>query len=484
MNYLKKILLFVLLFSNIVVLGQVRALYHIPNIQQSTLINPAIQHKCKLYVGLPAISSTLFNINHTGFTYNDVFIPLDNGLYAIDIERLEKKIRKWNYIKSQVQVNIFALGYKYENYYFSLDISNKTDLKVGYPDDYINITHGNGYFMGDNYLQLVPFLTAVNYNEIAFGASQQLSANLTIGGKFKYLQGVANTQITNSYAKLYTDEDTYDLFATAKIEANSSFPVTITYDTLNLPSDIVMNEINITKDFIFNNNRGAAIDLGMIYKFSEEITFSGSILDLGFIRWASNTNTYQGEGELKFVGFDVASWYEPEMISDNYNYDSIRVVLSNKYIDSLQNAYSLNYHSYSYFSFLHTKIYLGATYQLIPYLNFGVLTRTAIYNKRIYPSLTLSANGNFWKNRIQTSLSYSIMNNSFRNLGFGLAFKLGPVQLYTVSDNFLGIFNWKNSRSFSMQFGLNLYFGCKERKKGYNSKNNRKKRSQLCPAYQ
>ena len=487
---MKKIIVILFLFVSTVLYSQQRTLFHIPNIQQSTLLNPAIQHECKLYVGLPVLSSVLFNVNHTSFSYNDVFMPVGNEQFGIDLEKLEKRIRPWNYVKSQVNLNIFALGFKYEDFYFSFDISNKTDFKFGYPDDYINITHGNGYFMGSNFLQLIPFLSATNYNEIAFGVSKKLSSQWTIGGKMKILKGVANTQITNSYARLYTDEETYDLRAVAKIEINSSFPVTITYDSLNIPSNAVLNEIDITKDFIFNKNTGVALDFGLIYKYSDEITLSGSIIDLGFIHWASNTNSYMGEGNFEFTGFDPAKWFNIKMLRDDYDFDSLQTEITNTYIDSLQNAYNLSYNTSPYNSFLHTKIYLGGTYQLLPYLNFGVLTRMAIYNKRIYPTISLSANGSFWKNRIQTTLSYSIMNNTFRNLGFGLAFKYGPVQLYTVSDNFLMLFNKKDNRSLSFHFGINLYFGCNARNKqnkkfkAYKPSKKNKSRKHLCPAYQ
>lgn len=490
LKIMKKLIIILFLSANMLLYSQQRTLYNIPNIQQSTLLNPAIQHKCKLFVGLPVISSTLFNFNHTAFSYNDVFKPAGNGQYTINIAKLEKRVHPWNYLKTQLNVNLLALGFKYEDYYFSFDLSNKTDFKFGYPDDYIKIVHGNGYFMGKNYLELAPFLTAVNYNEMAFGVSEKLSKRLTIGGKFKLLKGVANAQITNSYARLYTDENTYDLLAKAKIKINASFPVTIQYDTLNLPTEASLNEINVMQDFVFNKNTGAAADFGFIYRYSKEITLSGSILDLGFIRWASNTNSLQGNGEFKFTGFDIGSWFNFSMLKGHFNYDSLRNVIKNKYIDSLQNAYNLSHNNSPYFSLLHPKIYLGGTYQALPYLNFGAVTRISIYNRRIYPTLTLSANGNFWQDRIQASLSYSLMNNTFRNLGFGLAFRLGPVQLYTVSDNFLMLFDLRRNRSFSLHFGMNLMFGCNERNKrnrNFNPyKHHRRKANykDLCPAYQ
>ncbi len=470
------------LITQNLIYAQNRTLFNIPAVQQSTNINPAIQHNCRLYIGLPLVSSIYFNLNHTAFDYNDVFKPVNNGKYTINIDKLENMVNNWNYVKTQLNINLFAIAYKYKNYYFTFDILNKTDVKIGYPDDYIKLPQGNGNFMGkNNYLQLLPYLSAVNYNEFAFGISRQVSEQLTYGGKIKYLQGMANTQITNSYLKLYTDENTYDIQAKAKVEINSSFPMTVTYDSLNIPSNATINDLNITKDFIFNNNRGLAIDFGMIYKFNKKITISASALDLGFISWKTNTNNYKATGDFTYTGVDISKWWDTKMISGEYEFDSINQIILTEHIDSLQSSYNITPNNTSYYSFLHSKIYFGATYQFKKYLNFGVVTRAEIYNKRIYPSLTLSANTNFWKNKFQATLSYSVMNNTFRNIGFGLALKLGPVQLYTVSDNILLPFNLKKNRSFNFHFGMNLYFGCKNTKK--NKTGRRNKRPSICPAY-
>ena len=45
--------------------------------------------------------------------------------YNIDFDNIEKKIKKWNYLKSQININILSIGYKHNSkYYFSFDIIN------------------------------------------------------------------------------------------------------------------------------------------------------------------------------------------------------------------------------------------------------------------------------------------------------------------------------------------------------------------------
>ena len=477
------------------VISQERTMLSMPNIQQSTLINPAIQHDCRLYIGLPIISSVEFKISHSGFAYKDIFKLLDNGEYMVDLENLEKKIHNWNYLKSSLRVNLLAAGYRYKGLYFNLDIANRTDIKFGYPDDYIMIRHGNGNFLGNNYMQFAPYLSVVNFNEISFGISRKLDYQLTIGGKLKYLSGVANSQLTNSYLKLYTEEDMYGLRAEGDIGVNVSFPLTISYDSLHIPNSAEINNINIIQDFIFNKNRGAAIDLGAVYDYNEKISLSASLIDLGYIRWRSNISNYDGKGDLEFTGFDISEWLTSEMLEPSYDFDSISSVIVRKYTDSLQNSYQLSDNSSPYYSFLHPKLFIGGSYTVTDYLNFGVVSRTSLYNKRVYSSATLSVNGNFWKDRFQASLSWSFMDNTARNIGVGMGVKLGPAQIYVVSDNLLLLTNYKKNRGINMHFGINLIFGCKEKEKkekikgrtprGYNMnlkfRKNRKKGH--CPAY-
>ncbi len=456
--------------------GQDRTLYNIPDIQQSTLLNPAIQHECKWFIGLPVLSNILANINHSSFTYNDVFQE-EGSNYSIDFDNIEKKVKNWNYLKSQVQLNILSIGYKHsDKYYFSFDIINKTEFKLGYPDDYIKVRHGNAQFEnGKNTLQFMPYLNAVNYNEISFGASKKIDSRFTLGAKIKYLSGVANAKLTNSKLKLTTDAETFDLSIEGDIEANTSFPMTVSYDTLNLPENVELNDINITKDFIFNKNRGLAIDFGIIYNLSDKITLSGSIVDLGFIRWKSNINAMSGKGSFEFTGVDISEWTGNGDF--NVNTDSIWDVIQDTYIDSLQNAYNLSNNNSPYTSFLNPKLYLGATYKINDKLNVGALSRSSFYNKRFYTSLTFSLNSNPFKN-FNASLSYSIMNYSFNNIGFGLSYKFGPIQFYLLSDSFLAAFNPKKYRSLSLQLGFNLILGC------HKCKNEKKEKAgKPCPAY-
>jgi hypothetical protein len=90
----------------------------------------------------------------------------------------------------------------------------------------------------------------------------------------------------------------------------------------------------------------------------------------------------------------------------------------------------------------------------------------------------LSANANFAKG-FNAGLSYTASNQSYDNLGLGLAGRLGPVQIYVISDKIPFKFSKVGSEeedsgkimlpdkwnALSFRFGINLVFGSAPKKK-------------------
>jgi hypothetical protein len=73
---------------------------------------------------------------------------------------------------------------------------------------------------------------------------------------------------------------------------------------------------------------------------------------------------------------------------------------------------------------------------------------------------------------VSTSVSYSVINGIFNNIGGGLSLNLAPVQLYFVGDNLLSApFSINSIQNFNLRFGLNLIFGAEKpnKKETYNS---------------
>ncbi|MEM9821138.1 MAG: hypothetical protein AAF985_08705, partial [Bacteroidota bacterium] len=89
---------------------------------------------------------------------------------------------------------------------------------------------------------------------------------------------------------------------------------------------------------------------------------------------------------------------------------------------------------------------------------------------RITPTYAVSANADFGK---IFSMGTVFSHNEFTPLGVGLngMLKLGPVQIFALTDNVLSAFKVLDSRSAHFRFGINLSFGSHLKEKHNEKKN-------------
>ncbi len=146
--------------------------------------------------------------------------------------------------------------------------------------------------------------------------------------------------------------------------------------------------------------------------------------------------------------------------------------------DSVLDAFNQTVTQDSYYSWLPTQIYLGGMYQYRPKLGIGAVSRNVIYRNKLHSSFTLSANTTVW-NKLSASLSWSYLNNTYKNIGLGLAWHSRGLQFHMISDNVLGIIKPLDTRTLNLRFGFSFLFGCPKNKEEeqkmsnpYNSQNN------------
>ena len=64
------------------------------------------------------------------------------------------------------------------------------------------------------------------------------------------------------------------------------------------------------------------------------------------------------------------------------------------------------------------------------------------------------------------SLSYSVYDGHYHNLGLGLSLRLGPLNLYFITDQAPSVYLVpQNINSLNFRLGLNLVAGCRKEAK-------------------
>ncbi|MES2591287.1 MAG: DUF5723 family protein [Bacteroidota bacterium] len=441
---MKKVILVAFLLFNLVI-NQLSAqqnltMYNMEAIPQRMYVNPALTPSYKVFIGFPVLASPYLNFSNSGFKYSDLVKHRGDSLY-VDYDNMLSKLSKNNYISASIKIDLLAFGFRLKKNYFSFNATEKVDFRFRYPKGFMDfIWKGNGGLLGEE----VKFNFGVNfshYREYAIGFSREINEKLTVGGKLKYLYGMENVWTERADVSLTTDPAYYAITAKSDIRINTS----------GVDSSSTANIV--VKDYLFKKkNRGFGIDLGGSYKYNEKLTFSASMIDLGYIKWKDGVSNYVSadpNGEFTYQGMDLNQLFTDDSTSNT----------SEVMVDSLKEAFKINTIHESYTTKLSTQLYLGGNYNITKKINTGLVLYGQIFDKTIHPGLALSYNQKVGK-WLNFSLSYSMYNRSYNNVGLGFSLN-GPVQFYVVSDNLLGAIFPQNTKNLHINFGFNILIGRK-----------------------
>jgi len=430
---------------------QDNTLFLLHNIPESNFTNPAVQISCKQYFGLPLLTSFHLNVNSTGFSYKS-FSP---GAANLDIDKLVSKMHYRDFISTEVHYTPISFGFMYDRkQYFNFAWTEKVDMKIFYPKKLFKLlSDGNTQFVGNGLKTINPGVNAVYYREFSFGYSKKLERNWTIGAHAKVLFGMAGMYTRRKPLKISMDENTFNLDAKWNPKMDVDLPLDITYNAEGYVQGVGLGEISPVSFLLNFKNQGLATDVGFIYK-DKDITWSGSILDLGMIWWHDqNTNRFENEGHFAFRGateadVDTLDAYISELTSNIK--DQTRFTNTKK----------------GFISFLNPRIYFGGTYPIWGNIRAGAQSRIEFYPGRPIVGLTFSAM-TFGRKGSSLAINYSIMNGSFMNIGIGGGWGGEYFQFFAMTDNIMLFFKPEKARNANLRFGFNFIIGCHEKKKGH-----------------
>jgi hypothetical protein len=452
--------IFILLLSAMLISGAATAqnestLYFMNSLPQAVDMNPAIQPRYKMTIGLPFISSVGATYSNNGFTYNDMISKVD-GVVKADLTKLTQTLAPENYFRLAGQTDLLRFGLRINpKMYLMVNstarVYNRAMVEKGL---FSLLVDGTAPLVG-TYSNTTSDEEGFGYVETSAGLSYKANERLTVGGKLKYYKGMLNATTEHSSMIVQVD-NAYQLTLTGEALVKTS-------GVQNMFDEIHRNDSYNPLDHVsdYMKNSGFGIDLGATYKFMEKLTVSASLLDLGYINWTNNTYQYAldpAKAKYTFGGIDV-----PKLLDGNATSFSSQ-------IDSIKNKFEMKESAIgSYKTMLPMKIYFGANYEIIHNLNVGALFFNENYKGRSASGLTASVNKNFGK-LLSTSLSYTVSNRSYNNIGLGVSFNVAPVQLYIVGDNLLrapaslvvdqNLNSYLNSSQLlSVRAGLNIVIG-------------------------
>jgi hypothetical protein len=424
---------------------------------QANALNPALLPDYKFTLGLPGISA-IYSRTDVNFMNAQTLMDATSG-EVLDTDLIYNKLKKNNRIANNETISLFNIGFRNARAYSAFSVNTRVFTRVSLPRDLLTMAlYGNASSQLDNGLVDLKNLSfkANSYTEVALSHGREiLSGRMTVGARLKYLigHGTADLKGVDGYLQSHgTDSITI---------VSNGFDARVggIYPLLNDDDFDVMS-------VALGKNNGFAIDLGATYQFTHKISFSASLVDLGFISWKENNATYNfPASSYTFKGADLL-----DLIGDeNEDDDGL-----DQELDSIGQTFEPTETVGGKFTTALTgKFYGGASYQLTERQLASAIVYAEMYKGKLIPALT--AMYNFQLNTFfNFALSATATNGRVNNFGAGMTLNLAGFQFYVASNDVFSLVNPMKGRSVNVNFGLNLTYGniMKGRSRGKSSSDN------------
>lgn len=441
MNKRQCIIMVFLCSIPMIIFSQELTLFSMQNMPHTQFVNPATQPHYDCIIGMPLLSTVSVVYNNDMFSINEILTADESGTgSSVDGDKLVNNFSDFGYAQASVIYTPLFFGLRRNKNYFTFSINELVNTYNIVPQSALELLwNGNGGLE-----EVVPIdgtrANMYHIREFAFGLSTKVTDRITIGAHFKYLSGKGNVYTTNTTGYVSTNPSNYDLLVDAHTTVETALPIRVIYDENGIFESVeLQNDEGWITDYFFQlGNRGLGFDFGVNYEVTDNITISASLLNMGFVSWRNNTNTFTVDDVVTFDGFQSL-----ELSDETLELDSI--------VDQLLPDVTIE----DYTSYLDPQAYFGLSYVFAPHLQASGAAYFRLIKDQMQPAYSLSVQTVNY-NRYSAALSYNVLNGDYFSVGAGVGVQLGYVHLHMMTDNLLGYFNLANQRSMSFRFGLSF----------------------------
>lgn len=414
-----------------------------PELLQSTKVNPALAPKEKLVIGLPSLFG---NYYHNVGSVNELLQNVSDSTIRLKTDVLLENLMDENTLRLNQEFENLNISYRInEKVSLSLHQTSKSSNYLYYPDELPKLfLQGNSQFI-DQEVTFGPDQHTIAYNELGLGTALTFG-KLQVGAKVKLLLGVGDISTERTDVSLYTDPDVYQLTINSDYLINSSsFSEVLLFDTLSgYNIEYSWREMIQFKNFT-TKNKGYAIDLGINYDVSDRLSIGASVLDLGKINWTNDIVNYTSKGSNTFSGLDLKGALSGDTLSVG------------SAIDTVRNIFDFQTTINDYDTKIPTRIYFNATYKLNDKMQLAATANNEFYRGRNFFAIGIGAHYKVNEN-FSAGITYSIRNNAYFNIGLNLIARKGPVQFFLAADNIAIAVQPYGHNNVNARAGLNLVF--------------------------
>lgn len=395
-------------------------------------------------VGLDVQNTTLRYDNFFGF-------DAQGRPEVVNLRQFANSLKTDNFLGFNVNMDLFTLYKRLNKGMLTINYGIKMQSDAKCNDGLFKLLgYGNSAFVGENNPAKVNMnLNLDAFQELAVGYQVNVTEQFSLGGRAKFLFGLANVTTDVFDAQLFTDADSYALRLRENIAVNASLPNAVYVDE----NGQLMTDGPFRVGEIFRNP-GFGVDLAAEYRFSEHFSAVAAVHDLGFIHWEKNNISMTGKVN------DAGQFYDNgDFLFNGLGVDQLQLISSDdwyreQFLDTLQQYFQLGFAPIEkYNTALNTNLLFRGNYDIDAHNRFSAQVQGRFLGSGFRPAVTLAYSGSFF-HMLDVCATYTVMKESYDNIGLGLAGNFGTFHIYATTNNIIGLFKPLNTSGFNAQVGI------------------------------
>ena len=395
---------------------------------QSTRFDVAAEPEGRWCIGIPFLSR--IGVNVTSRISAQEYIGDKNpARYA----------RNHNLLGSELLSEGLLVGYKdKKKRYYSFSMTHVVQASATYPKNLLEtIWVGNSFLVDNPQTYFRTRGSALAYREWSIGLSLPVSKYWRVGGRLKYLQGLAAVSVPyGGEFSARVGDNPLDIFLLPESTSAQTAGIGA------LPND----RDSLIGYYIGNSNQGVAIDLGFTYAVNLLWNVRMSVRDIGFISWSEATETYvvNGEDDIVLTGTDITD-ADIDDVGDQF-YDQI----TRRGQESFSTFLNTSVTASSDYLFARDQYFIVAVeaQRFASPRGWGRFAYTAALSYLYTGLFPLRVGGSLIRHP----------QDKFR-LGVAASYYLGAFQVYASLGNVIGLVDVEALEVADITFGMNIVWG-------------------------
>lgn len=453
---MKKYILFFILAITSSINAQQQLLFSFGEIPQNLMLNPGAETNFKSHYGIPVFSNLSFKAGFTGFTLADLFLN-DSRDFNLKFEEVLNKIDSDDYININTVVEVLSAGLRIDDKtYVSFGFYEELDLITYFPKDITELVYyGNEPFLNRPFSISELVMKADMLGVLHAGMSRKVDEKLTIGGRLKIYSSSLNIETNNNSGTITATTNNTNIIRQTLDNLDAEIRTSGITDSNGDANESINDVFSNT---LLGGNLGLGFDVGLTYHFSPQLEFTGSIIDVGFIKYSKNIRNYTAKGNyiLDGINFEYNSddpsdyW---EQLEEDFNANVPTGDTENTYTSwrPMKINAALKYS----FGEKRSKFCYTKTHKQYYYNSIGFQIHTIMRPLKPQLSFTSFYEKSFSK-KIHTKFTHTINDYSAAIFGVATSLRVGKLNIFGVLDNILAVTDVASANNISLNFGFNI----------------------------